>query len=673
MKSSVGEAGSTEGAMMFGHRQEIRFVVALAVFALMTAACMSGADPTTTTTQQPTATDDQEPASQETSSTTTPKAPSPDGFIYKTGMTVDLTDDNMWRWDGGIFDWYVLGLTKPALFRVMYPGVVVAPDVASGLPAEPVEADGVWTITQRLRDDYTWSDGSLLTAHDIVFTFETVRDLDLSLWTAYPYGEDAKPRLLNTEAIDDFTVKYTFDSKPGAAVWPHKTGYAWIMPKTAWEPVVAEAKQTEDPAAFLFAVRGLDVGDLSGGPVVYRGREPGAFLENVANEYYANDGMVHTFWSDGSYAQNGELLYGTGTGEVTVEYTEGPYMDQTIFSIYTDQTTAMMALINGEIDFWLNPVGMSPGLLNQGLEADHLTPVINAGNGMRYLAFNLRKSPGSYQEFRQALAYMVDKEFLTQNVLQGNAYPMYVMVPQGNQAWYNTEVAEAVASRYVGLSAEERLSKAMEVLRSAGFTWEVEPAFDSTSGEIVPGRGIIDPAGVKVPELEILAPPASYDPMRATASLWIEGWLEQLGVPAKANPTGFNTIIADVWPGVGEDVTFDMYILGWSLGDPNWPTYHESFFHSRHLAEVDDGNNSTGYSDPDFDELADAMMTINDQAEAFNMVWQMEEMLAEDLPYIVLFDSALTEFYNDSLHYPFTSTLSGIQYLAGMPATVTKY
>jgi ABC-type transport system substrate-binding protein len=628
----------------------------------------SAAAETSNTTAEPLS-DDAETATQ-TTSASLPEV----GFNFRVGMTTDITGDNLWYLEGGIYDYYVHALTKPSLFWVAYPGVVIAPNAAKGLPVEAVETEGVWTITQPMRENYTWSDGSLLTANDVVFTFETIRDLDLSFWSQpYPYADAARPRLLNVEALDDFTVRFTFDDEPGAAIWPHRTGTAWIFPESAWGPVVADALQSEDPRAFLYSAGALEVGDLSGGPVVFNGWEPGAFAENVANEHHANAGMIHTFWTDGSYAQNGELLYGSGGGEIAVEYTDGPYLDRTVFSIYTDQATAMLALIEGEIDYWINPVGMSPGLRAQGLEADHLKAAVNAGNGIRYLAFNLRKSPGSFKEFRQALAYMVDKEFLTLNVLQGNAFPMYALVPEGNQAWFDQEKADAIAGRYVGLSAEERLTKAIQLLKGAGFTWEVEPSFDADTGEIIPGRGIIDPAGVTVPELEILAPPASYDPMRATAALWIEGWLEQLGVPAKANPAGFNSIIADVWPGVGEEVTFDMYILGWALGDPNWPSFHESFFHSRHFAELDDGNNSPGYSNPDFDELADAMLSITDQNEAYDMVWEMEEMLAEDLPYIVLFNSLIIEFYNESLTFPFTKTLSGIQYLAGMQGMVAKY
>ena len=66
------------------------------------------------------------------------------------------------------------------------------------------------------------------------------------------------------------------------------------------------------------------------------------------------------------------------------------------------------------------------------------------------------------------------------------------------------------------------------------------------------------------------------------------------------------------------------------------------------------------------------MFTETDQAVAFDQVWQMEQIIAEDLPYVLLFDAPVTEFYNKDLKYPFTQTLAGIQNLNGMPGTVER-
>lgn len=676
--------------MKLTKRLELRVLALIAVFALVAAACTSGDDDTTTTTAAPSGGTEETTTtaapSGGTEETTTTAAPAVEGFVYTMGMTSDVQSDNFWAYinQGSVYDQYVLEQTKPALFVTAYPGIVIAPQVADGLPVAPVAEGDVFTITQPMRTDYQWEDGTPVTANDVVFTFTTVRDAAIGGdWlSAYPYSEESSPRLTNVEAVDDFTVKFTFDTLPGGAVWPNNVGVADIMPAGAWGDLVASALNTEDPGAVILGADPLEVGDLSAGPVIYAGREEGAFLENVANTNYTGSGTTHTWTSDGSYIVNGNRLYGEGGGDVEVEYAEGPYLARTAFSLYGDQAAAMLALTDGEIDYWVNPLGVSPGLREQGLASENLAVTVNPTNGFRYIAFNMRKSPGKYQGYRQAVAYMIDKEFLTKNVLQGVAFPLYVLVPEGNQAWYNEEVAEEISAKYVGLSEQERLNLAYAALEGDGFSWATAPATCSdedvaeencAAGDIVtPGQGLTDPDGTLLPTQEVMAPPASYDPLRATAALWIEGWMEQLGVDAKANPTDFNTIIAAVWPGVGEEITFDTYILGWSLGNAAWPTFHESFFHSRNLPEVNDGSNTPAYIDEEFDALADAMFAETDQAKAFEAIWVMEQKLADDLPYVVLFDTPITEFYSTSLEFPYTQTLSGLQFQSGLQGDVVK-
>jgi ABC-type transport system substrate-binding protein len=144
-----------------------------------------------------------------------------------------------------------------------------------------------------------------------------------------------------------------------------------------------------------------------------------------------------------------------------------------------------------------------------------------------------------------------------------------------------------------------------------------------------------------------------------------------LGIPIDNEPTEFNTIIERVYvPNDEGELTFDMFILGWSLGNPALPTFHESFFSSRNLTVVNDGNNNTGFDDPDFEALVDELNAAQTEEEAYDIIWEMEQILAEKKPYIVLFDTGILEFYNNRVLYPFTDTLSGLQFLNGLQGTV---
>ncbi len=77
---------------------------------------------------------------------------------------------------------------------------------------------------------------------------------------------------------------------------------------------------------------------------------------------------------------------------------------------------------------------------------------------------------------------------------------------------------------------------------------------------------------------------------------------------------------------------------------------------------------STSY--PEFDKLSESFLAEPDLIKAKEKAFRMQEILAEDLPYIVLFDTPLIEAYrSDRVEYPYTKVLSGIQYFGGMTST----
>ena len=393
--------------------------------------------------------------------------------------------------------------------------------------------------------------------------------------------------------------------------------------------------------------------------------ERGAFAENAANPAYYFAGTEVAQYANGAYRASKPGTYefaafGEPDGDPVLEYTEGPYADSTIYSIYGSQDAAVLALKKGDIDFMLNPLGLSSGLQDQLEVEAALTTIENASNGVRYLGFNFRKAPMDNAAFRQAVATLIDKEFLVDTVLQGVALPMYTMVPEGNGAWYNPDV------RLIGkgLPRAERIDRAVALLKEAGFSWETEPRI-SEDGQFVeqPGEGLTMPGGEPVPEMEVLSPSPGYDPLRSTFAIWIERWLNEIGIPLRANLTGFNVIVERVF----NQQDFDMWILGWSLSP--FPDYLEAFFHSKHAQQ--EGQNAGGYSNPEFDRLAEQLLAETDLETAKRQVSEMQAFLAEDLPYVVLFDTPIVETYrSERIEFPYTDSWGGIQSAAGMPTLV---
>ena len=203
-------------------------------------------------------------------------------------------------------------------------------------------------------------------------------------------------------------------------------------------------RQVTNPLATLYSKVGTGL-DVSSGPMVLVERQEGAFSRNAAND---------SFYDSGLRISSGGL-----------DYTVGPYAAEATFSVYGGQDAAVLALKAGDVDYLLNPLGMQRGLLSQVESDENLKAVVNPTYGFRYLAFNLRKEPMSIQGFRDALALMIDKEFMANNVLQGVAFPLYATMPEGNLKWYNAEVAESFASQYRGKTLRRASHRCGQILK----------------------------------------------------------------------------------------------------------------------------------------------------------------------------------------------------------------
>jgi ABC-type transport system substrate-binding protein len=203
---------------------------------------------------------------------------------------------------------------------------------------------------------------------------------------------------------------------------------------------------------------------------------------------------------------------------------------------------------------------------------------------------------------------------------------------------------------------------AIEVLKAEGWSWEVDPAWNEDTVDVDPGVGITMPNGELMPELTILGPGPSYDPLRATFNQWISEWARELGMPVMSELTGFNTILGPVFI----DSDFDLYILGWSLGNVAFPDYFESFWHSRNDTAVSGNNNTPGMNNPEYDALVDEFMATSDLVRAQELVYEMQILLAELRPYICLFYKQTIDLARNNIIFPYTVSLGGLEFQAGM-------
>ncbi len=530
-------------------------------------------------------------------------------FVYRVGLLSAPTTDNYWAYLGEeptVWNAYVLGPTKPALFALGADQASLVGEVSSEAPASPTWDASGWRARVELEPALSWSDGSPITADDVAFTFETVRRLELGGGWAEAFPDSVE----DVVAESDYSLRIEFSSRPSLSVWPYGVGLAPIMPAEAWEPRLASVGSAEA----LYALDG-DV-DASGGPLQIVETEDGS-ISAIANPGYP------------------------GVAVDGVEYT-----------VYPDEATAVADLAAGNLDTILSPRGLTAESLETLAPVEGVSVSESPANAIRYLGFNLERQPMSAPGFRQALALLLDREQATES-LASDSDAAYTVLSPANESWFDAEVAGQIASNFGG-PVEVRLESALASLRSAGYTWVEEPT--AANGTLVPGSGLMIDGQVPAP-LTILSPGDEYDPDRPEYAARIESVLDALGFDVRPVITDFDTVVDLAFtPGSDGALHYDMYLLGWTLGNPSLPTYYRSFFGPGATS------NTTGYESAEFASVLADYEKASEGAEAKRALWDMEKILAEDLPYLVLYHPEIAEAYrSDRVGYDFDSALGGIQ------------
>ena len=199
---------------------------------------------------------------------------------------------------------------------------------------------------------------------DVAFTANTVRDLGLGgTGSARTSGSSIdgppgfrrsmrppcpNPGLTAVEAVDDYTVKFTwnFDARPGhLAAWtgPWADHGRALLGATPWSrgrglrrTRLRRCMRPRVPA-ILRVVRWCST-PVKRVPLPARLPTPTASL----------------------YFDKGREITSGG-----VTYTVGPFITDQIYSLYGDQSAAVLALKAGEVDYLYNPLGLQRGLLDQ--------------------------------------------------------------------------------------------------------------------------------------------------------------------------------------------------------------------------------------------------------------------------------------------------------------------
>lgn len=300
-------------------------------------------------------------------------------------------------------------------------------------------------------------------------------------------------------------------------------------------------------------------------------------------------------------------------------YGEKPIIDGWGVQFYEEDEAEIAALQSGEVDliWFLSPQGVEP------LEAGGFK--INQSEGVEFhdIIFNSNPKKTEHaeirdQQLRLALEYATNRQRLIDTTQLGMASPGTSIVPPVTGKWYNSSIQ----------AVPYDLTKANQILDEAGFTDSdgdgVRETSDGTTLSYEVGTQNGQPGVNRV--FEILK----------------EDW-GKVGVEIRQKPLAYNALwewnqapINDK-TGIGEYLDFEIIIWSWvPLQDPDFIL---SVLGCNQLSVWSD----TAYCDKAYDQMYDQQGVAVDQKKRKDIVWEMQEKIYNERPYIVM-------YYTDALY-----------------------
>lgn len=400
-----------------------------------------------------------------------------------------------------------------------------------GLLADRIERPSPTELVFHLRHGVRFSDGRLLTARDVIFTYDSI----LAPESRSPKRAGTE-QLLSIDAPDDYTVIMT-------------TAHPYA-------PALEMATEGIVPAGTPLPAQASAAAPVGSGPfrMVAYARDEAARL--ARNPYHPS-------------------LPGAA--------------QSILFKIVPDPTVRALELAEGICDLSENNIeyDVLPWLASHSfLQVSH-TP----GTTYKYLSFNFRDPRLRNLRVRRAIAYSIDRNTIVNTILRGTGRVATGMLSPENWA-YDADVT--------GYSYDP--AKARQLLEEAGY-----PA--GSSGM----RGLsfeykTTPEGARLGEV-------------------FQAMLQRVGIELTLRTLDFATYYADIQAG-----NFDLTSLQWvGINDPN--SYYMVFDSNRMPPH---GENRGHYSNPAMNRLVEVGMSTIDPEVRKKIYAQVQQLAAEDLPYVSL-------------------------------------
>ena len=424
------------------------------------------------------------------------------------------------------------------LMDLIYDGLVLLDPTLIPQPAlaESWENPDPTTWVFNLRQGVKFHDGTELTADDVVYTYTTILD--------------------------------------EAFAAPYRALYAPISGVTATDPQTVTFTLSEPYAPFLSY---MDMGIV-----------PQHIAEDASKDF-ANNPVGTGPFTFVSWDRNSKI-------ELTAnaDYWNGaPKLAGVTLFIIPDNTVRATALETGDLDLIHSP--LSPQDVSLLKETDGVTVSEQTALGYTYLNFNVADPILSDVKVRQALAHLVDKNTISQEIYQGMDKPGKSPLVPGT--WWYADVADQAFDP----------AAAAQLLTEAGWAKN--------------GDGIYEKDGQT---LTVVLKTHSEDPNRIQVVEYLQNVFTENGIDASVDTAEWPTYFASVQQG-----DYQIALIGWlRLIDPDYAMYDQF--------RCGGGNNFGGYCDPAVDDLLKQGRATAEQGARAEIYQQVATTVVDQVFYDVL-------------------------------------
>lgn len=305
-----------------------------------------------------------------------------------------------------------------------------------------------------------------------------------------------------------------------------------------------------------------------------------------------------------------------------------PAFDEIIAPVISDQTATFQALQVGEIDAAARTV---PPELVERFQGGDLEVVQGSGFASTILIMDVTQGALADPGVRQVMAGLIDYDQLMNTLLLG-----YATVGTPGFMHPDSALANPATAEYTQLTPDEARARLEELSFSAG----ADGVYADDDGNRL--------------EFEFLAP--SDNPIRLRAAELIAQDLNAAGFDVTVRAIENEALVERTWPDfdVSQGRSYQMSMFGWSA-----PVNSQANLLGLLHSDPAKGNlNLSGYANPEVDALTDEAAVTTDEAARRDLLFQVQEILAQDLPLITL-------FYQDGIYAYRPAAYDEWTYMAG--------